>query len=47
MEVIFSSHLSAVSRSTSKITKVIALICTQAGLGIGFFTGLNNTGREK
>lgn len=36
MEVILISHLSAVSRNTSKTAKVMALIWAQAGLGVGF-----------
>ena len=37
-----------IQQRSSKTAKVTALICTQAGLGVGFFfTGLNNMGGQK
>lgn len=40
--MILISHLSAVSRNTSKTEKVMALICIQAGLDVELFAGINN-----
>lgn len=41
------SHWSAASGYTSRIGMLMALICNQADLGVGFSAGINNNGWTK